>query len=50
MVVGGVMVNDMLLYFVVDGLLFGGVGVSGMGVYYGWVGFDVMSKWLLVLW
>ena len=43
-VAGGVCINDTLMQIVVDGLPFGGAGLSGMGHYHGKAGFDTFSK------
>jgi acyl-CoA reductase-like NAD-dependent aldehyde dehydrogenase len=40
---GGVTINDTLLHIAQDGLPFGGVGPSGMGVYHGEDGFREFS-------
>jgi coniferyl-aldehyde dehydrogenase len=40
---GNVTVNDTLLHYVQDDLLFGGVGPSGMGAYHGEEGFKSLS-------
>lgn len=48
MILGGVLINEMLMYIVCGSLLFGGVGVSGMGVYYGYDGFVMFLKMKLV--
>lgn len=38
---GGVIVNDVVMYVLVEDLFFGGVGLSGMGCYYGYDGFKI---------
>lgn len=38
---GGVIGNDVIMYFMFNFFLFGGVGFSGMGVYYGKYSFDI---------
>src|SRR5690606_9287365 len=47
---GGVTVNDTLLHFGVNALLFGGIGASAVGAYLGRAVFDALSKQLSVLW
>lgn len=41
---GGVCINDMFNYVVVEDMFFGGVGFFGMGYYYGYEGFLMFSK------
>lgn len=41
MLFGGGFINDMINYMMFYYFLFGGVGDSGMGVYYGKVSFDI---------
>lgn len=40
---GGVTINDVIFYFTMDDLPFGGVGPSGMGAYHGYRGFIEFS-------
>lgn len=40
---GGVTVNDVIMYFTLNSLSFGGVGSSGMGAYHGKHSFDTFS-------
>lgn len=47
--VGGCCINDIVIYIVMNYLFFGGIGESGMGLYYGKVGFDIFIYYKSVL-
>lgn len=42
-------INEVVLYVFCDDVFFGGVGDFGIGYYYGYEGFKVMSKVKIVL-